>query len=31
MIICEDDRTIQVLPGVKHKFHFKTEADQPLI
>ena len=31
VIICEYDRTVQVLPGVKHKFHFKTEADQPLI
>jgi hypothetical protein len=31
VITCEYDRTIQVLPGLKHKFHFKTEADQPLI
>jgi hypothetical protein len=31
VITCEYDRTVQVLPGVKHKFHFKTEADQPLI
>jgi hypothetical protein len=30
-IVCEYDRTVQVLPGVKHKFHFKSEADQPLI
>ncbi len=30
-IVCEYDRTVDVLPGVKHKFHFKTEADQPLI
>jgi len=30
-IVCEYDRTIEVLPGVKHKFHFKSEADQPLI
>jgi hypothetical protein len=30
-IVCEYDRTIDVLPGVKHKFHFKSEADQPLI
>jgi hypothetical protein len=31
VIVCEYDRTIEVLPGVKHKFHFKSEADQPLI
>ena len=31
VITCEYDRTVQVLPGLKHKFHFKTEADQPLI
>ena len=31
VIICEYDRTVEVLPGVKHKFHFKSEADQPLI
>jgi hypothetical protein len=31
VITCEYDRTVQVLPGVNHKFHFKTEADQPLI
>jgi len=30
-IVCEYDRTVEVLPGVKHKFHFKSEADQPLI
>ena len=30
-ITCEYDRVVQVLPGVKHKFHFKSEADQPLI
>ena len=31
VIICEFDRTVEILPGVKHKFHFKSEADQPLI
>jgi hypothetical protein len=31
VIVCEYDRTVEVLPGIKHKFHFKTEADQPLI
>jgi hypothetical protein len=31
VIVCEYDRTVEVLPGVKHKFHFKSEADQPLI
>ena len=31
VIVCEYDRVVQVLPGVKHKFHFKSEADQPLI
>jgi hypothetical protein len=30
-IVCEYDRTVQILPGVKHTFHFKSEADQPLI
>ena len=30
-IVCEYDRTVQVLPGYKHKFHFKNEVDQPLI
>ena len=30
-IVCEYDRTVEILPGVKHKFHFKTSADQPLI
>ena len=31
VIICEYDRTVQILPGVSHKFHFKSEADQPVI
>jgi len=31
VIVCEYDRTVEVLPGVRHKFHFKSEADQPLI
>ena len=31
VIVCEFDRTVEILPGVKHKFHFKSEADQPLI
>ena len=31
VIVCEYDRMVEVLPGVKHKFHFKSEADQPLI
>jgi hypothetical protein len=30
-IVCEYDRVVEVLPGIKHKFHFKNEADQPLI
>jgi hypothetical protein len=31
VIVCEYDRMVQVLPGYKHKFHFKNEVDQPLI
>jgi hypothetical protein len=31
VITCEYDRVVQILPGVKHTFHFKSEADQPLI
>ena len=31
VITCEYDRVVEILPGVKHKFHFKSEADQPLI
>lgn len=30
-IVCEYERTVQVLPGYKRKFHFKNEVDQPLI
>jgi hypothetical protein len=30
-IVCEYDRQVEILPGVRHKFHFKNEADQPLI
>lgn len=30
-IVCEYDRVVEVLPGIKHKFHFRNEADQPLI
>jgi hypothetical protein len=30
-IVCEYDRVVEILPGFKHKFHFKNEADQPLI
>lgn len=30
-ITCEYSRTIEVLPGVKHTFHFKDESDQPLL
>lgn len=30
-IVCEYDRTIEVLPGFKLKRHFTAEADQPLI
>jgi len=31
VIVCEYDRTVDILPGFKHKIHFKSEADQPLI
>jgi hypothetical protein len=31
VIVCEYDRTVQILPGYKQKLHFKSEADQPLI
>lgn len=31
VIVCEYDRTVEILPGIKHKIHFKSEADQPLI
>jgi hypothetical protein len=30
-ITCEYSRTVEVLPGVKHTFHFKNEADQPVL
>jgi hypothetical protein len=30
-IVCQYDRTVEVLPGFKHTFHFKSEGDQPLI
>jgi hypothetical protein len=30
-ILCEYDRTVQILPGFNHTFHFKDEADQPLL
>jgi hypothetical protein len=30
-IRCEYDRTVQILPGFNHTFHFKDEADQPLL
>jgi hypothetical protein len=30
-IVCEYERTVQVLPGFKKKFHFRNEVDQPLI
>ncbi len=30
-IVCEYDRTVQILPGFQKKIHFKSEADQPLI
>jgi hypothetical protein len=31
VITCEYERTVEVLPGVRHKFLFKPQADQPLI
>jgi hypothetical protein len=30
-ILGEDDRTVDILPGFRHTFHFKDEADQPLL
>jgi hypothetical protein len=30
-ISCNYERTVQVLPGVKHTFKFNPNADQPLI
>jgi hypothetical protein len=31
VITCDYERTVQVLPGVKHTFKFSPNADQPLI
>ena len=31
VIRCEYDRTVDILPGFKHTFHFKDEADQPVL
>ena len=30
-IQCEYDRTVEILPGFRHTFHFADEADQPLL
>ena len=30
-IVCEYSRTVDIIPGWKHTFRFKNEADQPLI
>lgn len=30
-IRCEYNRTVEILPGFKHTFHFKDDADQPLL
>jgi len=30
-ILCEYDRTVQILPGFTKTFHFKDDADQPLL
>jgi hypothetical protein len=30
-ILCEYDRTVQILPGFQHTFHFRDDADQPLL
>ena len=30
-ITCEYSRTVQVVPGYKHTFHFKNESEQPLL
>jgi hypothetical protein len=30
-ILCEYDRAVTILPGFTHVFHFKDEADQPLL
>ena len=31
VITCDYERTVEVLPGVKHTFKFSPNADQPLI
>ncbi len=31
VIVCEYDRPVRVLPGWTHTFHFRNEADQPLL
>jgi hypothetical protein len=30
-IQCAYDRTVDILPGFRHTFHFKDDADQPLL
>jgi hypothetical protein len=30
-IVCEYDRTVDILPGFRHTFHFRDDADQPLL
>ena len=30
-ITCEYVRTVEVVPGYKHRFHFKNEVNQPVI
>jgi hypothetical protein len=30
-ILCEYDRTVEILPGFRHTFHFKDLSDQPLL
>jgi len=30
-ISCEYERTVEILPGWKHRFVFRNQADQPLI
>ena len=30
-ILCEYDRSVDILPGFRHMFHFKDESDQPLL
>jgi hypothetical protein len=31
VIVCEYERQVEILPGFRHKFTFKPQADQPLI